>query len=181
MDLETALADAEASLADAERQLAELTERIETLSIEKRGLELSLARHRGESSPAERPKALNPWVPLARTDAIIKIMEEASDPLSPTSIVKTLADVGREGDTSHNVSAALSYLQGQNKVRSLGRGRWVLAETPLPVTDATSGPDVEGHQSSGDDKEPPLHSFTLIRPGDPRSDFHPAEDKEAIS
>jgi hypothetical protein len=175
MDLESALADAEAALADAERQLGELRERIEALTVEKRGLELSLARHRGEPAHAkEAPKAENQWTGMPRTDAIIKVLEDADDTLSPADIVRKLSAKGREGDTSHNVSAALSYLQGQKKVRSLGRGRWVLHETPLPV-DSTV--DHSSPNGAGPDERhrPPWE----IPPGSASSVFRPPQDKEA--
>ncbi len=183
MDLETALADADAALAVAEQELVELRERIEALTTEKRGLELSLARHRGEPAhPKEATKTDNAWTRLARTNAIIKVMEDARDPLSPADVVRTLSAVGREGDTSHNVSAALSYLQGQKKVRSLGRGRWVLAETPLPsVDDVGADPDADGNRSAQESADQRPTPSWAIPPGDPRSVFHPPKDKEVVT
>lgn len=141
MDLEAAHARAEADLARAERQLNALTRRVEELRTEKTGLELAMARHGGatpdrggDQHPTFGP---TPGPTLSRTDAILKVLEErtSDEPLAPGAVVEMLRGMGRQGDTPHNVSAALSYLRRHGRVQSQGRGRWVLTARPLrPLT-----------------------------------------------
>jgi hypothetical protein len=187
MDIEAALADNEAALAAAEQELAELTERIDALRLEKRGLELFVARHRGDQ-PREagwdgiKTKPVHPWVPLARTDAILEALETVAEPLSPGAITDMLTEKGRTGDTPKNVSAALSYLQTQDKVRSLGRGRWVLAKTPLPLLPEAMRSLLQRLAPDADRKPPmtldPLMTVDRGQNGTPPADTDVSSERE---
>ena len=153
MDVEAALKEVATEIAEAEGEIAKQQERLSRLREEERGLQLFLARHRGDTVPSHGPAtARNPWVAMSRTDAILRVMEATTEAMSPGDIARALTNQGRTGDTTKNVSGALSYLQKQDKVRSLGRGRWVLALPPLQplsaaIVAANEGPamkDIKG-------------------------------------
>ena len=109
-DLERLIAVEKAEIADflLERQanLAALRAKLEFL---RRGVEATEITVRTE-----------------RTDAVEEVLRSARRPLAPAEIVQALEEVGRV-DTAALVSATLSYLQGQGRVRRLGRGQWVAA------------------------------------------------------
>ena len=166
--LTTALEDARTALAEAEREVEAAKEKVEQLRREQHGLELALARHQGQESGLtpnrliglagedfEKVRAEREHQ-MARTDAIQEVMAQTPEPLSPAEVVGRLRARGRTDDTPHNVSAALSYLQRQGRVRSLGRGQWVLAETPLPEVGTGTGTEAEarGPELSGEEVAP---------------------------
>lgn len=128
--LEAALADADAVLAEKERQTRLLALEMDGLRLERQGLQLALARHRGEGpTPIEPPSdttiGANEWLALSRTEAIERVLAESDEPLSPTEVTAVLHALGRS-DPVHHVGAALSYLRTRARVQSLGRGRWIL-------------------------------------------------------
>lgn len=134
MDLEAALADADLALRETTRQLDQLRERVDVLQLERRGLELALARHQGRPAPDAAQQEDSEWLSLPRTAAILRVMERTDEPMAPVEITRQLRQFGRT-DTGHAVSAALSYLHREDRVRSLGRGQWVLTAPSLRVFD----------------------------------------------
>jgi len=130
MELQDALSDAKAALADAEAQLQELSIVVEELRTERRGLEHAVARHTGsrhdDSAPAGEqasPPPANHWVEMSRTDAILSVLGERDEAMSPSELTRQLRARGRT-DKPHAVGAALSYLRSRNRVHAVGRGHW---------------------------------------------------------
>lgn len=134
VDLETALADADLALHEAANQLEQLRERVDALQLERRGLELALARHLGQPPPKAASEQENEWLPLPRTEAVVRVLERTSEPMSPVEVTSQLRQFGRS-DSGHAVSAALSYLRREGRVDSLGRGQWVLTAPSLKPLD----------------------------------------------
>jgi hypothetical protein len=68
----------------------------------------------------------------------------ADDPMTPQTVRGLIDPVSsrRFGttETAKSISAALSYLKSQGKVKSVGRDEWVLDESPNPY-DAEVDPD----------------------------------------
>lgn len=157
MDLEAALADADLALKEAAHQLDQLRERVDALQLERRGLELALARHRGEPvSDAASDHRENEWLPLPRTEAILQVMARTDEPMAPVEITRQLKQFGRS-DSGHAVSAALSYLHREDRVQSLGRGQWVLVAPALRPfhLEETNGSDVVDSNGSAPHAEKP--------------------------
>ena len=162
--LSEALADTKAALLNAERDREEILARIERLEEEQLGLRLALARHRGlplsDTPPTSRSDKGRldtesaTEISLPRTEAILRVLGQTQDPLSPGDIVRRLGAMGRTGDTAHNVSAALSYLASTKKqVQSLGRGKWVLSRPPLALEAASStAPEPSASNGSAHDR-----------------------------
>lgn len=129
MDLLAALHDAEKRLATAEKRRQELDTRIEELRAEKHGLDLAVARHRLETTQqgdTEQSPSQGAWINLHRTNAILQMLQREQRAMTPSELSSALISVGRKKDNPAYVSAALSYLKRNHRVRSEGQGRWSL-------------------------------------------------------
>lgn len=165
MDLEGALADADAALEAAQRELEGLEERMDALQLERQGLRLALARHNGEPAATSDQEG-SEWQMLPRTEAIIRVLQRTTEPLSPVEVTRQLGQLGRR-DHGSAVSAALSYLRQKGEVESLGRGQWVLtspslvtADDQMPMLD--SGPQGNGSGASDSNGSPSLVDLTEL-------------------
>lgn len=137
IDLRTALETARAEREAAEGQLHEVEAKIESLDIEITGLEMAFARHNGKAEPSSglSPSEARKWKRMHRTDAIIRVLTEAGEPMGPRDITDVLLSVGRK-DQRKLVAAAIQYLKRERRVHWLGRGQWVPG--PDPNTGGTS-------------------------------------------
>jgi len=138
MDLRQALADAEAELAQAEKQVQDLVNLIGRLKDEKRGLELAVARHNGHATVDP-----NEWQVLSRPQAILRLLVEIGEAMSPSEINRQFASRGRR-DQPRLVSAGLNALKNRGQVQSLGNGKWALVRDDRPKLEggpADSGPE----------------------------------------
>src|ERR1700680_417063 len=110
------LGETETPLAQAEAEQVRASERVERLKAERYGLQLALARHRGEPEPARptsaaavdagtvrhpTPAALA-WRALNGSDAVERVVTEAGRPMNRNDIVARLTEAGREGDNPEN-------------------------------------------------------------------------------
>jgi hypothetical protein len=132
------LAETERPLAQAELELSLLEDRIARLRAERYGLQLALARRRGErppagatgAAPSQSPpmppaaRLAGPWSGLSRAEAVERVLVDAAEPLTRLDVVERLDAAGRSGDDPDAVSAALAYLQREGRTARVGRGRW---------------------------------------------------------
>jgi hypothetical protein len=154
--LEEVLAETNKELAEVIRRIQGLQKRAEDLKAEKMGLQMALAR-RVARSQERKERVLDTavavmdaavtahdaftWRSLTRTDAILRLLRETDQSISPTDISKMLRSRGREDDTPDYVSAALAYLKRNGKVERSGYGKWILTSpqsTPLSLNGAGS-------------------------------------------
>jgi hypothetical protein len=124
MNLRAALADTENLLAQKYRERAVVDDEIQQLEAERRGLRLAIKRHDAAPVDPESLDELDLWAGLPRTEAVLWLLREVGRPMRPTEIVTKLGQRGRD-DGPKVVSASLTHLQKQGKVRSEGRGEWV--------------------------------------------------------
>ncbi|MFN2489331.1 MAG: hypothetical protein ABR529_06290 [Actinomycetota bacterium] len=125
MEIEEALRAAQAELAKAQ----EAVERIPALEAEVKGLRLALARNGGPAfdwSPDhdEPTSPIEAWDSMSRGKAILRLLGDTEEPMSPADISDQLAKLGRPNDSPHYVSAVLSRLKKTGKVKSGGYGKW---------------------------------------------------------
>lgn len=81
------------------------------------------------------------WQRLSRRAAIQQVLVKAGRPMSPKEITEALAARGRN-DRAHGVSATLSGLKNQQKVKSAGYGKWVPGpKAASPSPENGTGPD----------------------------------------
>jgi hypothetical protein len=69
------------------------------------------------------------WLDMSRSDAVfhaVDIISKEQEDVSPADIENFLKAHGREDDRD-SIGAALAYLNRNNRVNRLGRGRWVPA------------------------------------------------------
>jgi hypothetical protein len=127
------LAQTERPLALAEAELRSAQEKIEKLKAERFGLELALARHRGEpaptkvdstSEPSRKTEAESPWLRMGRVGAAERALQEAGRPVHRKALQAMLIDKGRD-DSLDLLSAALAYLKRNGRAMSKGQGMWV--------------------------------------------------------
>ena len=138
--LQALLAEVEALLADAEAELLRLEEQVTGFQAERYGLQLVLARRRGQAgaaglsaaAPSERqdgpPWTVVPWPDLSRAEAVLELLLQEGGPLSRMALTERLADVGRVGDDPDAVSAALAYLRRTGRAERVAAGQWVARE-----------------------------------------------------
>ncbi|MBV8542833.1 MAG: hypothetical protein JO364_08130 [Pseudonocardiales bacterium] len=146
MNAKTQVGVIRALLAEVNSRTAEIEAKLADLQVERRGLELSLARLtaevaaeddrsvaqsqqiNSEAFPRQSPE-LSPreegW-PLGMTAAVGRVLEDATKPLAPADIVNTLNSVGLRQEDSESVRGALSYLRRRGKAIAVGRSQWVL-------------------------------------------------------
>lgn len=105
------------ALDQAEQELAEAQQALVAQTAVVRGLQERVRYLKRHAQPAD-PSGLN------RVGAILAILESAGVPLTIGQGVDRLVASGRTGDTHKLVSATLSYLHGEGKVRRAGRGRY---------------------------------------------------------
>ena len=122
LDLNTlreALDNVRGELTSARARQEELASYIESLQAEARGLELALARHNGQSdSDATATQEASRWRRMARTDAVLSVLEQSDKPLGAADITKVLHANGRD-DARDHVAACLAYLKGKGRVEHL--------------------------------------------------------------
>ncbi len=135
------LAETERPLAEAELEVHRLEERIRELQAERYGLQLALARHRGQPDHAPSAESLSRagqdrvdsailWQMISRAEAVERVLEESARPLTRQEVVEVLVGCGRNEDTPDAVSAALAYLQRIGRARRAGRNQWELIGPP---------------------------------------------------
>lgn len=107
----TALEQAHHELAEAGKALASLTATV-------RGLQERVRYLREHEQPGD-PGG------LSRVEAIVVVLEVAGEQLTIGEILERLVASGRGDDTHKLVSATLSCLHREGKVRRAGRGRYV--------------------------------------------------------
>ncbi len=181
----------EAALADAVARAEALARQLEEVEAERRGLELALARHRrvlpddqASTALSGEPNAASPrgpWSKLTIADAVVRVLVEADQPLSPSQIVERLGDRGRT-ENNEQVRAGLAYARKRGIAVPVSRARWTPVQGDVFVLDAdvrrngdvrgthsddVHGPSVtvhavqadnesrsEDHRSSGHDRRP---------------------------
>lgn len=138
--LQGLLSEVEVLLADAEAELLRLEEQVTGFQAERYGLQLALARRRGQPGPvaltgppSDRqdgpPWAVVPWQDLSRAEAVLELLLQEGGPLSRMTLTERLAEVGRVGDDPDAVSAALAYLRRTGRAERVAAGQWVARET----------------------------------------------------
>jgi hypothetical protein len=124
VDLIAALADVEQRLEQKRMERIQLELEVRQLEMEHRGLLLAVQRH--DAAPVDLESLDEPdlFAGMARTQAVVTVLREVGRPMSPSEIVTELNQRGRS-DGPKVVSASLTHLQKQGKVRSESRGEWV--------------------------------------------------------
>jgi hypothetical protein len=131
LSLKQTLKLAEADLARSEEQTAELRTVVD-------GLRAALARYQG----ADAPRPVNGV--LGRTDAVLAVLSE--QPTTALSVRQIGPLVGSKRGTVEDpdaISAALSHLKNQHKVRSSIRGYWMLSGITDPDEPADDNDDAD--------------------------------------
>ncbi|MDP9412108.1 MAG: hypothetical protein M3P70_16755 [Actinomycetota bacterium] len=127
------IAQTERPLALAEAEVRAAQERVEKVKAERFGLELALARHLGEPTPSQPSEATKAaptdpesfeWQRLSRTDASLRVLQQAGRPMHRKELQAELHAHGRDDSLDH-MSAALAYLNRSGRVLSKGYGMWV--------------------------------------------------------
>lgn len=139
--LESALNDVREDLDRIEVEWKALGEKRDRAMRERDGLLLALERHTGApvATNAASTNEATEWTRMNRSEAVLKVLGEHGEPLSPINITAALRRNGRVKDTSALVSSTLSKLQEQGRAVREGYGAWAVA-TPQN----TSGPDESG-------------------------------------
>jgi hypothetical protein len=132
--LRAALAKAEAELQGLQREAEAIADRIEEIANVKTALEYTISRQ-GTSRRITQEDADGSWALLSRRAAILKLLAESARPLSPTDIAEGLVARGRT-DNTRGVSATLSRLKLDAKVRSMGYSKWVASGAPESDSEA---------------------------------------------
>lgn len=133
MEIRTALDRAKADKVEIDQQIEHFVSLRNKLETEIRGLEYALERE-AEAPIAEQVRIIGSgavgggWVTLTRTAAVLRMLGQHREPVSPRELSRLLTAVGRSGDTPDAVGAALSYLGGKGDVKNEGYGQWVLAD-----------------------------------------------------
>jgi len=134
-----------ALLADVSIRAAEVEAQLADLHVERRGLELSLARLTAEGVEDDRSvearqargdhaalpstrQVPEEWQSLGKTAAVKRVLEEATKPLGPAEIVATLDSVGLQQEDSESVRGALAYMKRKGEAIFVGRSQWVLVD-----------------------------------------------------
>jgi hypothetical protein len=150
--LDAELADAQAERAAAEAQLHACEQRVQTLEAERAGIASYVRRHEGNQGshiPWSATEPESDWSSLPRSEAVARVLAEASVPNSPAEIADALRAVGRNDDY-RDVAAALSHLKSRGRAKNVSRGSWVLV-TEAP--DDVEGPDPDYEASVPDDAD----------------------------
>ncbi len=144
MTVKTAQAEViRALLADVNVRVTETEAKLADLHLERRGLELSLARLTAETveddkivewrAAGDDHAALHSthqvpeeWQALGKTAAVKRVLEEATEPLGPADVVARLNSVGLPQEDSESVRGALAYMKRKREATFVGRSQWVL-------------------------------------------------------
>lgn len=136
-------------LADVNSRATKIEAELNDLLVERRGLELSLARLTAEAAaeddgkrdpqdvqisdpaapPDQMPRFLSheeEWHLLGKTAAVKRVLAEAAEPLGPSDVMAVLESVGLPQEDSEVVRGALAYLKRKGEATSVGRSQWVL-------------------------------------------------------
>ncbi len=178
------IAQTDRPLALAEAEVKAAQEKVEKLRAERYGLELALARHRGEPAPTQpRATHMEPvspsdpdimeWQRLSRTDAALRVLEEAGKPVHRKTLQAELHARGRDDSLDH-MSAALAYLNRRGRAISKGYGMWVHPDHDHQEPEATDPQEAEDPAEAGSSKVSlmPSERRTTDDAGD--RDRHPA-------
>lgn len=199
MNVKSRVETVRALLAEVTAQATEAEARLTDLRAEQRGLELSLARLTSEATqgntfaadkvetetpsfPSQRgsdfPAHAETWQQLGKTNAVKRVLEQATKPLAPADIVDVLGSVGLPQRDSESVRGALAYLKRKGKAIPIGRSQWVLingavyqrlqgerpegapAQTGTPS--APVHPEMKGGAASGTGKDS-VHDLYSLR------------------
>ena len=132
----------QSEVAKLQKGLDEAKSHIDKLAMEAKGYDLALERHGEQVGDAQqRFDELNEvdevdgsggpetsrspdFSSMARTDAVMAILTEQPEGMSPAEIRDAMHEVGRE-DQREAVSAALAYLKKSGRVRSPRRGLYI--------------------------------------------------------
>jgi hypothetical protein len=139
--LEELIADAAATRVEKEAVLRDLAAEVAELRQEEDALQAALNRRRAERAiaggvslnghsegPDEEQLAVDSWATLNRTDAVERAIAGVTlfkKWANPGDIEGVLKARGRN-DTRDEIGGATSYLRRQGRIRSLGRGQWVV-------------------------------------------------------
>jgi hypothetical protein len=133
VDITDALAEARAARARLEGQRQAIRDQLMKIELDLKAAqqEEAVLRDLAKRYNLEVPEDAQPlseevrqWRALTRSDAVERVLAEASKPLSPTDITEALADKGRE-DSAAAVSATLAYLKTSKRAAQQGRGQWM--------------------------------------------------------
>lgn len=80
-------------------------------------------------------KTRETWKTISRSTAVIRVLEQASEPLTPGEVAQTLTRKGREDVV--NIHQTLSNLQKRDKVANVERGLWTVKGAPTPKAKKT--------------------------------------------
>jgi len=118
---------------EAERQVRACDDQLERLRAEYEGIQSYVQRHEPQQETMAKPAVesvvhaiANGW-DINRVEAVVRVLAESNEPLSPGTIVEALSRVGRR-DTMKDVAAALSHLKKRGRATNVSRGMWVHAE-----------------------------------------------------
>lgn len=118
------------------RRAQESAAQIPTLETQVKGLKLTLADLNGES-PSESPPAPKvDWTTLTRPAAVLRVIEEAGQPIAPSEIANRLKAHGR-ADKPQAIYNVLDTLRKRDAIRSEGIGKWVRIPPYEPAGMAT--------------------------------------------
>src|SRR6266511_4232697 len=115
--------------------------RPDELEDERAGIASYVRRHEGNQGshiPWSATEPESDWSSLPRSEAVARVLAEASVPNSPAEIADALRAVGRNDDY-RDVAAALSHLKSRGRAKNVSRGSWVLV---------TEAPDDADHEPS---------------------------------
>lgn len=133
--LRLALQDAENRMEEREDRIGELYKEIEDIEAETYGLQMAIARHAPGDSKPDHP-AKPSLASMQRTDAILAVLGDAEEPMTPKMMVATLTAAGRV-EKYDDISSTMIYLKKKNRIHKTGRGLYMAG--PMPRTDRMAG------------------------------------------
>lgn len=163
MELDVALTVVVAEVADLEERLAREQSRLDSLRVEKRGLELAIARHaeierkpaskrppnrRERTAPSRDGQATSPVENLNRAQAVEWALTRFTRPVSPLEVAELLRSQGRH-DSPGEVGTSLTYLRDKKRVDRVGHAAWV-ATSKTQGLDPADVEAFELHSTSGE-------------------------------
>jgi hypothetical protein len=126
VDIDAALAALNKLVETKAEQVSELENEIAEIVDEIGALELIQQRLQGVvlNDPPDAAK----WRGMARSDAVLAVLNEYGGTMTNSSILAALRAKGRTKDTANYVAATLQHLKGYSAVSSPARGVWSLTE-----------------------------------------------------
>lgn len=128
-DLERIIGDLERKVETARRIAEELPSLEQRLAVAR---ELHAEYNGGPSPRKEEAAAKVDWPSLSRRKAILLVLQQSPEPMSPAAIGEELRRHGRKGDESHSISAALANMKKAGKVVATGFAQWTTADREPP-------------------------------------------------